>query len=227
MKYAEYAPTQFDGEGLFLDDRQDWDVLPIGVNRDTQDALTLSNWDTVQKMLEDAGIEHEIHRFGHWACGWFEIIIIAPGNEAFLSDLENRLEDYPAIDDVALSAKEAEQEKESWDSWGRSDLQRAVKAMVEAMQAATEETELHDPHQKWCKDWGMMIDVCGCGSCYLTEEEYWNRLLERIEGASDAAWAAFRKEFVTCEMHGDGPHFKHDFRVEDVEDFDWSITGPL
>lgn len=126
-KYKDYCPTQFDSH-IELKDREDWLVLDLGQTRDSN-CLSYSNFEAAQKILGDKipgnkeYCEHvEVHRFGHWGPGWFEIILIHPSLEAIGQEIEDRLEDYPVLDEEDFSAREHEEECESWDSWGRNDL---------------------------------------------------------------------------------------------------------
>jgi len=107
--YGEYSPTGFDAKGLGLPDQRDWFVF-IGQNRDS-DALERSNFTVATLTLEGIdpdGEDHEIHRFGHWACGWLEIIIVRPGSMASseAEDMSAALADYPVLDDEHHSALE-------------------------------------------------------------------------------------------------------------------------
>jgi len=114
MEYRKYAPTQYDPKGICLEDRQDWLVLPCEQNRDSE-PLSRSNFDV---LLNDFGGESEtveVHRFGHWACGWFEIIIVHPSLKEKVEDWERALEDYPVADDEDLSEKEMVEANEVWE----------------------------------------------------------------------------------------------------------------
>lgn len=95
MKYSEFRPTQFD-QHIDLDDRENWLVLPVAINRDTEDPIPLSNWRVAISELKQENIKHEIHRFGHWGPGWFEIIIVHPKHAAFVDDddMESALADF-------------------------------------------------------------------------------------------------------------------------------------
>ena len=85
----------------------------MGRNRDS-DLLDESNWDcaelTFTERCGDESVESgwEIHRFGHWACGWLEIIIVDTESPALDVALEIRaaLEDYPALDESDFSNRE-------------------------------------------------------------------------------------------------------------------------
>lgn len=80
--YSEFKPTTWDSAGAFLRDKQDWLVVPVGHNRDSK-ANEHRRFYRLESALAkvDANSEsHEVHRFGHWACGWFEIAIVKPGS---------------------------------------------------------------------------------------------------------------------------------------------------
>ena len=123
--YGEYRPTSFDPSGLGLPDRQDWIVAPVGQNRDSG-CLERSNWRIVLGTLTDAdpdGEDHEDHRFGHWACGWFEIIIARPGSRCadILEDWERALADYPVADEMDWSMLQSDEASEYWERMGLSE----------------------------------------------------------------------------------------------------------
>jgi type II secretory pathway component PulJ len=98
VQYKDYAPTTFDACGL--PDRQDWYVAPCSTNRDAE-PLQRSNWRVQQTML--AHLETEIHRFGHWACGWVEVLLVAPSDaaKADLAKIADSLADYPVLSEDA------------------------------------------------------------------------------------------------------------------------------
>ena len=114
-RYRDWSPSAFDTRGLALGERQDWFVLPVGTNRDA-DALTRSNWRVVVADLGGESDDLEIHRFGHWACGWFEIAIVRPDTEAAKSaeEWEAALSDYPVASDDDFSNEEQEEAQIVW-----------------------------------------------------------------------------------------------------------------
>ena len=129
--YKEFRPSPHDVSGLGLDDQQDWLVVPVFQNRDSE-ALELSNFRVIQADLERVQAENgdptseeadvEVHRFGHWANGWFEIILVRPESPAAkrAEYWEEKLENYPIADENDFSELEFEQENgesvldESW-----------------------------------------------------------------------------------------------------------------
>ena len=111
--YKDYKPTEFDSAGAFLPERREWLVVPVGRNRDST-ILDLSNWQAVEKTLADKAKPEEetdcweIHRFGHWACGWFEIFIIKPDSPAYRAaeDIARALENYPVLNEEDYGERE-------------------------------------------------------------------------------------------------------------------------
>ena len=114
QRYKEFRPTGFDCKGLALDDRQEWFVLPCGRNRDSG-CLDESNFACALKSLGGESDDVEVHRFGHWACGWFEIIIVRPESaaEKEARDIEAALADYVVLDESDFSEREYEAANET------------------------------------------------------------------------------------------------------------------
>lgn len=130
-RYSDFAPTGFDHKGAFLPDRQDWLVAPVTQTRDSG-PLAESNF---ASFLAEVGGESEtveVHRFGHWGPGWFEIILISPNSPHLkrAEELEASLADYPVLDEQDYSKREHEEYCESWDCWGRKDYTKEIKARL-------------------------------------------------------------------------------------------------
>lgn len=119
QKYATFRPTPFDCAGLGAMDRQEWLVAPVVRNRDSG-PLEESNFESALQALGGESRDVEIHRFGHWGPGWFEIILVKPGSEAerVALELENSLADYPVLDEQDLSAREWADYLETWNNCG-------------------------------------------------------------------------------------------------------------
>lgn len=114
--YSQWSPTQFDPCGLALPDRQSWLVAPVIRTRDSE-CLEESNFASALESLGGESDTVEVHRFGHWANGWFEIIIVAPDSPAATEaeSIERSLEDYPVLDDTDLSNREYEAYLQEWE----------------------------------------------------------------------------------------------------------------
>ncbi len=129
--YAEFSPTGFDAKGAFLDDdRQDWLVLPVSQTRDSG-PMAESNFQTALSIMGGESDTVEVHRFGHWGPGWFEIIIVDPKRRKEADEIESSLENYPVLDDMDLSERESEQATEDWDNYGRRDFEGAIQSNFE------------------------------------------------------------------------------------------------
>lgn len=112
LTYGEWSPTPSDTKGLNLPERQGWLVAPCMSTRDS-DTVERSNWQTMLadlRILNPDETDFEIHRFGHWACGWFSIVLVKPGSEAagYAEKTRVRLEGYPVLDEMHSSMLEAE-----------------------------------------------------------------------------------------------------------------------
>ena len=116
--YKDFSPSRFDPKGLSLEDKQEWLVLPCAHNRDS-DCLTESNFYVAEKMLEKIdpeGNDHSNERFGHWANGWFEIIVVRPNTPAAkeAERIQEKLNDYPVLDEDDFSEREYKAAQETW-----------------------------------------------------------------------------------------------------------------
>lgn len=118
--YGRYRPTGYDAPGACLTDRGDWYVLPVIRTRDSG-TLGASNFRVATAALaavDPAGAHHETHRFGHWACGWLEIMIVnpaAPGAVlATAATIARKLDSYPILSEDDYSALESERAAETW-----------------------------------------------------------------------------------------------------------------
>jgi hypothetical protein len=115
-RYKDFQPTGCDPKGLGLPNKQDWFVVPVIQTRDSG-VLAEANFKSALDMLggEQADLV-EVHRFGHWGPGWFEIIIIHPSLEAKGKEIEESLEAYPILDDDLFSQMEYDAVYECWDN---------------------------------------------------------------------------------------------------------------
>lgn len=118
--YGQYRPTQFDRAGAFLRDQRDWLVVPINRNRDSN-ALDESNFDVALSMLGGESETVEVHRFGHWACGWFELILVHPSKAEEVEAIEQCLENYPVLDDDHFFQVEYDRAESYWQTASLGD----------------------------------------------------------------------------------------------------------
>ena len=103
-KYKDWSPTSHDTSGLAAGDKGEWLVAPCLLKRDS-DALERANYTAQAKTMQSVNVgaesDTEEIRFGHWACGWFEVTLVRPGSPAAIEAqaLANRLEIYPVLDE--------------------------------------------------------------------------------------------------------------------------------
>lgn len=95
-------------------------VGPVSVNRESR-CLERANWEVVSKELESLG--GEIHRFGHWAVGWYELVLISDTAEDCLQRADywaEKLDNYPVADETVWSEMEYEEAYRYWEAMGIS-----------------------------------------------------------------------------------------------------------
>lgn len=114
IEYQEWNPTGWD-EKIAIPGRDNWKIVAFRTRN--SDLLEESNWyGFVERLSPVEGVENiessdpspaEIHRFGHWALGWFEIILVQPESEEekIAEELYRKLEDYPVLDDEDYSQR--------------------------------------------------------------------------------------------------------------------------
>jgi len=197
-RYGEHRPTGFD-QHIEVDGREDWYLMPVSRTRDSE---CLENSNFIAFLLELGGESEtvEVHCFGHWGPGWYEIIIVDPADEKAMDrayDLARALENYPVLDDQDLAEREMEDINESWDNYGDSEVRKAMIQTLESEITDDGDTVPDDPKQRWCKNWGMDVDLCGCGDCFLMENE---RLYDAILVLEDLDSGKLRELARGCGM---------------------------
>lgn len=84
-------------------------------NRDS-DTLTRSNFRSALKTLGGESDTVAVHRFGHWACGWWEALAVQSGTPAFTiaEGIAEALDNYPVVDESDWSELETEEANQVW-----------------------------------------------------------------------------------------------------------------
>ncbi len=127
--YKQFSPTKYDSH-IELEDREDWLVGPCFINRDSG-SLARANWQAFTQEMWNARttnedeVDYEEHRFGHWANGWFELVLIKPGSNAAKKalELEDKLDNYPILDEELHSQL---QNEEIYEYWKTMSLQERI-----------------------------------------------------------------------------------------------------
>lgn len=99
------GPTEFPG----------WYTV-VCRSRDS-DTLTECNWDVALKRLGGESKSVQIHRFSHWACGWWEALAVhkrAKKKFKIAEDIRESLDAYPILDESAFSDAEQEAARTVW-----------------------------------------------------------------------------------------------------------------
>lgn len=111
-KFKDWEPTSLDSKkDNYIDwggseDLGEWFVGPIK----TRDASILeeSNFYTALDILGGEGEDVQIHGFGHWAIGHYDLILVKPNTAeaTILEDMAKVLEQYPILDDYDLNERQ-------------------------------------------------------------------------------------------------------------------------
>lgn len=128
-RYRDFAPTGFDPKGLSLPDQQDWLVVPVGRSRDS-DVLSESNFASALATLGGESDTVEIHRFGHWACGWFEVLLAHPSRAAAVEEIGNALASYPILSEEDFYERERAGCDRAWADYEAKDTVRELRKSV-------------------------------------------------------------------------------------------------
>ena len=154
--FAEYRKQPDFGTSVDHD-FDSWLIAPCGTNRDA-DTVQRSNFAEMCAELErieraadteDESAEmYAVHRFGHWACGWVELVIVRPGSAAaeYAAECAERLESYPVLSDDGLSQLESDDAAESWKAYGADDFKRAMRDEFGERRAAEFVADATDEH---------------------------------------------------------------------------------
>lgn len=124
MRYANYKPTSYDHH-IKLEGREDWLVVGVCRTRDSG-PLEESNFHSALERLGNESETVEVHRFGHWGPGWFEIILAHGSHEKEVNAIKAELEDYPVLDENDLSEREMEAADEAWENYCADDIRRKL-----------------------------------------------------------------------------------------------------
>lgn len=130
-------------------DYSDYFVAPCSRTRDTADeALTKSNWEAQKKELAEIAEESEVTwrvgEFSHWACGWYEIVLIHESATACLKladELAKRKDAYPVLDESRYSEIQEEQCEEAFNDWGRKEVVSEILKQYEDIDLTEEDLE--------------------------------------------------------------------------------------
>jgi hypothetical protein len=186
QRYQEYQPTEFDPKGKALGDHQNWYVSNIGLNRDSNllDQSNFTSFAQALKDIEPEGNHWQIHRFGHWSCGWFEILILNPETSEVLNkalEIMESLKTYLGpLDDVHHSNLEHKAFME-WIDDGIFEVRFKLEddILLEPFESKITNSEISDCLNEI--EWTYMDD----GSPYIDIEENWTLIKMELSKVLD------------------------------------------
>lgn len=110
-------PSGFDSMSNYLGSIPDKQWLVVLTHNRDSDVLTESNWDCALERLGGESDTVEIFNFGHWACGWWEVLCVIEGSEAhkLALEIESDLDSYPVLDEDDFSEREMNEANEVWE----------------------------------------------------------------------------------------------------------------
>lgn len=141
----------YSGGSEYLPDAGDFAIVYTH-NRDS-DTLTQSNAAQIAEALapfmEGDNLDVIAEDHNHWACGWiagYAIRVYRNGEPtpAALAweEIQDRLDDYPVLDEEDWSRRESDEQYEAWDNWVKYDFRRELgKVFPEAREADFDQLE--------------------------------------------------------------------------------------
>ena len=113
-------PSAFDSRANFawhIDPAEvaDWHIVCTRT-RDSSE-LAESNFEVAHARIKAIDAEHvDIHRFGHWACGWIEYLCVKAGTAAYAEGerIAEAIEQYPVLDECDFSEREQASADRVW-----------------------------------------------------------------------------------------------------------------
>jgi len=116
LAHVVERPSAFDSPANYIGEREfpGWYCV-LTRNRDSG-VLAESNFRSALRGLGGESDTVAVHRFGHWACGWWEALAVLEGTPAYTQALAltEKLEDYPVVDEEDLSTLERETADTIW-----------------------------------------------------------------------------------------------------------------
>ena len=176
--FGEFQPTEFDRKGKGTDfENRDWLVSSIQLNRDSG-LIEKSNWltfiDDLRALEPEGGHLWDIHRFNHWACGWFEIVILNPNSrDSRVLDqalvFESTLQEYPILSEDRLQRLQLESFNDWVDDIGLNEVYNKI-----------DDDEILGPFYNQFKNSDIIYALNECGwefdnqdEPYIDIEEHW------------------------------------------------------
>lgn len=121
--YNEFVVSSFDHR-IPLEEREYWLVASSVQTRDSG-PMARSNFKSTLEKLENT-LDYtpesvEKHRIGHYAIGWYEIILVEPGSAAAstLKEVDEKLQDYCLVNEDNYQEELQEEALLVWKQYGK------------------------------------------------------------------------------------------------------------
>jgi len=107
-------PSGFDSLANYMGDTEFGDLYVVLTRSRDSGTLEESNFRSALQLLGDEGDNVVIHRFGHWACGWWEALTVRGGTKEYViaENILKNLETYPVVDEQDYSDLQCERGEE-------------------------------------------------------------------------------------------------------------------
>lgn len=106
-------------------------VIVLGQSRDS-DLMDRCNFASALAELGGESDTVQVHRMGHWACGWFEVIAVDPSDEKALATayaIKKSLEDYPILDESSYYEMQSEERNEMFEYYASDFIDELKQAL--------------------------------------------------------------------------------------------------
>lgn len=142
----------------------DW-IVSVGRNRDSE-ILDESNFESALEMLGGESKNVVVERFGHWGCGWFELILVNPKCKKLVKvayEIKQALNNYHILDGSDYSERETEYQSEYAKS-NKKDLAKALSKHFDLKPGRTLTKLAYDLNMECQAYYGndSCINVYGC-----------------------------------------------------------------
>jgi|SaaInlLV_10m_DNA_1039704.scaffolds.fasta_scaffold07158_8 hypothetical protein len=109
-------PSGLDSYSNYVGETPSDSLLVVLTRSRDCDTLTESNWEVALERLGGESDTVEIHRFGHWVCGWWEALAVEKGSEAEKEalEIESELEGYPVLNEDHWSELQENEAARVW-----------------------------------------------------------------------------------------------------------------
>lgn len=197
IKLGKFNPTPFDRPTRAVlsgvdESYSDW-MLLLTRTRDS-DSVTEVNFrvaceafDINVDSTQQLGNGAVCLRFGHWACGWYECLVIDSNDLNAMdkaNDIETRLAIYPVLSDDRLSAYEWEESYEAWGDYLANDFKAEIKQNVDYETWSSIDTILdeidNDTLYQVLEDFGGSIEHTGNEVVLYTFSVRWDELEKAV-----------------------------------------------